>query len=1030
MPIKELENLKILLRQLFQLDKTDLDFGIYRIMNIKRNEVEEFIDEILPQKIEEIKAKINDSKIEEARTELKIVKKELIDNYGEKFEENAENFLNVQIFNEKYKKYLNLTKRVNSTDFADSMESDLYNDLYRFFERYYDNGDFVTKPRAGDKSYMIPYNGEETKLYWSSFDQYYIKTGENFKNYIFNNGASKHKDLLTVEYRLEEAEVSQNNNKADKKSVFIPTENFFEWIPEENKLNIYFYYKVPTQEEKQKWGVKQSIKTDNKGINEQLILSLESKIRETKNTELARFWEKNTKKIGKDTKVKDFYYHLNRFTSLNESDYFIHKNLSKFLFHELDYFLKNEIFSLNFMNLIADEDYMNETIKSNTVRAFAIKDIATSIIGFLSELENFQKKLFEKKKFVVASDYCLTLDRLPPAISNEVIEYIIKDSAQIEDWVSLGYVNAKDVVDKKFLTEKETLVIDTKFLSEDLKYRVIDSIEDLEKNVNGLLVNSENWQGLRLLESSFKEKIKCIYIDPPYNTDQRDFLYKDNYKHSSWISMMRDRISLAHKLLKKDGTIAVSIDNNEISNVMKILDDIFGEENRVALPTVKRGSVTGHKAINPGVVNITEYVVMYCKDKASWKPKRVYKARGRNDRYNRFILNRDKDINDWEFTTLLDAFADYLNLPKQKLKKELGSQFEERIFSFIKDNSNAVVQLAYPDFDKVSRETQNLINQSKKNSNQIFYQKREQESDIYLHNGQRLLFYSDRLRELDGQLVTVEALSDIWDDILPNDLHNEGGVELKKGKKSESLIKRILEITTEKDDYVLDFFVGSGTSTAVAHKMERKYIGIEMAEYFNSKTLNRMKNTLFGEQKGISKSLKYKGSGVFNYIKLEQYEDSLNNIQFDEELPELPFEERIKYIINHSANNSSSLLNIKKFETPFDYYMEIINSNERELRKIDLVATFNLLLGINVNQTISKIENGIKYRIILGEKLEELYCIIWRDFKSEIDLEQEREWIYKQSWYRESSTLYCNADNAIKALSIEKEFKYQIYKSI
>jgi adenine-specific DNA-methyltransferase len=385
---------------------------------------------------------------------------------------------------------------------------------------------------------------------------------------------------------------------------------------------------------------------------------------------------------------------------------------------------------------------------------------------------------------------------------------------------------------------------------------------------DNFIIKGNNLLALHTLKGTHLGKVKLIYIDPPYNTGNDEFKYNDNFNHSTWLTFSRNRLQIAKTLLANDGAIFVSIDHNELAYTLVLLDEIFGKDNFQNLITIKRGSVTGHKTINSGVVNLAEYVVIYTKNKKSWKPNRLFIERERNDRYNNYILNRDQDISKWEFCSLLDAFAESINLKKSQLKKQLGDDFEKHIFDFIVKNSEAVIQFAYPDETKVSEEARALIKKSKSEPDQVFYLARSNEPDIYLINGQRILFYSDRLIEVDGKMVTGELLSDIWLDVLPNDLHNEGGVKLKKGKKPEKLLQRLFELGTNPNDIILDFYLGSGTTCAVAHKLNRKYIGIEQLDYIDDKVVTRMINVLQGDSSGISKTVNWKGGGSFVYCEL------------------------------------------------------------------------------------------------------------------------------------------------------------------
>ncbi len=410
---------------------------------------------------------------------------------------------------------------------------------------------------------------------------------------------------------------------------------------------------------------------------------------------------------------------------------------------------------------------------------------------------------------------------------------------------------------------------------------ILALFDNLDAALDGRVIRSDNYQALVTLRQRFNGRVKLFYIDPPYNTGQDEFIYEDALQSATWLSMMRDRVQLAKEFLSPAGSFSASIDENEVSNCLHLLDELFGRENRSAIATVKRGSVTGHKSINPGLVNVTEYLPIYAINKAKWQPDRLYRSRGRNARYNRFIVNRHDSFNKWKFCPLLEAFAAHKGVAKTEIKKDLGMDFEDELFKFICDNREAVVQFARPDADKVSEEVRKAIIKSKSNHGKIIHVARAVESDFYLLEGERILFYADRLRQIDGKWVTVEPMSDIWDDVSPNDLHNEGGVELKKGKKPESLINRVVELATKPGEILADVFVGSGTSICVAQKSGRKWLGVELGNYFEGKTLVRLKKVLAGEQSGVSAKYHWKGGGFFKYYHFEQYEDALRRAKYD-----------------------------------------------------------------------------------------------------------------------------------------------------
>jgi adenine-specific DNA-methyltransferase len=375
------EQLKSLLRELFQLDNTDLDFGIYRILNLKSKEVEEFISVQLDAKVEEVKDKILQRQSTDIKTELEAAKKELTDKFQVDFnvdgdiDAKSKQYGQLPLFQEPFNRLKDARERLNVLKVSEDTEKSIYNELYRFFDRYYEGGDFISKPRAGKNNYLIPYEGEEVKLYWANHDQYYIKTGENFKNYVFNNQSADPASLTQVEFKIIDAEVAVNNNKEEKGRLFIPTENPIEWLPEERKLLVKFYYKVPNAEEKKLYGDKQSVKTDNKGINQRLFAIISAKIKEINDKELLLFSGK-TRATTKGDAQPIIQYHLERYTTVNKFDYFIHKNLKEFLSRELDFFLKNEVLSIQFLNIEWSENEIQEAIKNNLLKASCIRELA------------------------------------------------------------------------------------------------------------------------------------------------------------------------------------------------------------------------------------------------------------------------------------------------------------------------------------------------------------------------------------------------------------------------------------------------------------------------------------------------------------------------------------------------------------------------------------------------------------------------------------------------------------------------------
>ena len=1044
MPIDPKDELKSLLRELFQLDKTDLDFGIYRIMNLRAADVEDFIDNKLPATLKTVTDKLANKSKDEASAQVEEAKaklKSFIEMSGEMAETNDE----LNAFADKMpnapvvKKYLEAKAAVSSVSHSADLERDIYNDLYRFFNRYYDEGDFITKPRAGEHTYMIPYNGEEVKFYWANRDQYYIKTGENFRNYVFTNEETDAKAKVTVEFRLLDAETATNNNQNKKGRVFIPTEDYFDWNEGERKLTIKFYYKVPNDAEKETWGDKQTVKTDNKGINEKLAFkTLDEQIRATNDAHLIRFWEmeKTIRVKNKDEAISNFYYHLNRYTTTNSFDYFIHKDLRGFLMQELDYFLKHEIFSLNFIAPDFTDEQTGKAIKENILRASAIRSVAVAVIEFLAELENFQKMLFEKKKFVVQSDYCITLDLVPADVIDEVIEYVRTDGEQKQllEWQKLGFIDALDLDAERIKADKY-LVLDTQFLPAELKFKLLGGIEDLDEKCDGLLVNSDNFQGLNFLRDKYKNKIESVYSDPPYNAKSSEIIYKNNYKHSSWISMMADRLHLAASFKSKGGAIITAIDENEMVNLYKLLSDMFSDWENDCISIVH----------NPAGVQGDNF--SYSHEYAIYSFEKQKNLIGKVERAE----ESEESFRDWGGTS--------------------ARSLAKNCFYPIIVEDGEIVGFGDVCPDDFHPESSNIIEENKI---YVYPVANDGEERKWVFARDSVEEIKDQLnvKEKDGKIrITRTKLITSYKTVWIGDKYyaNIYGSKLLNnifGRKVFDFPKSIytvMECINAVDSFrknystCLDYFAGSGTTGHAVIKLnreeikkanennlsnedviKRKYILVEMGEYFDTVTKPRIQKVVYSAdwksgkpvrndaplldgENGMSNGI----SHIFQYIKLEQYEDSLNNIQFDEAAAakKLVFTDQIKYILQKGTRDSASLLSIGKLANPFNYEMEIIRLNERRLTKIDLVTTFNFLLGIDVARYRVLEHQGNSYHVIHGKRGQQAFIIIWRHWTDALDMASERAWITAQDWYSEDAEIYTNADNAFKAKSIEAEFK-------
>lgn len=336
-----------------------------------------------------------------------------------------------------------------------------------------------------------------------------------------------------------------------------------------------------------------------------------------------------------------------------------------------------------------------------------------------------------------------------------------------------------------------------------------------DASAENLLIQGDNLKALKALLPFYRRQVKCIYADPPFNTEQAFQDYDDKLEHSQWLTMLYPALELQRELLAPDGTLFIHIDDNELGYLIAVADEVMNRKNRVAIVTFKQGAATGHKSINPGMVSTANFILVYVKDKARWKPNRLFTGRERDRRYNQFLVNPDDHYSQWRLEPLSIAFCAAQGRKLAELKKELGLQLlEEKLNDFVIEHAKQVVRPARPDYDAVSEAAQKLIDQSLAQTKGIFLLERDGYSDMYFRGGERLIFYREKLKEIDGMLVAGEPLTTLWNDLLSNNLHKEGGVEFPKGKKPEALLKRIIELSTRAGDLVLDGFLGSGTTAA------------------------------------------------------------------------------------------------------------------------------------------------------------------------------------------------------------------------
>ena len=390
----------------------------------------------------------------------------------------------------------------------------------------------------------------------------------------------------------------------------------------------------------------------------------------------------------------------------------------------------------------------------------------------------------------------------------------------------------------------------------------IDSVNDTDN----LIIRGNNVLALSSLCGRYTNRIQFIYIDPPYNTANDSFKYNDSFKRSTWLSFMKTRIQYARKLLKESGVIAIQINYKEYSYLKVLCDDLLGEENYITTVTIKTATTASFRAINDCPVNVSEFIIIYAKNKAKAKIKPVYVACDYSEDYGSYIKNYNQDCNSWEIIPVDNLIYEAEGVSSwQEYKRLHGENWKEIRYkkkaAFCMENSDRIVSLNT--MQKPSQEIVRIVEQSKKERNKVF-----QVGTTYIYNGRTLAFFSKKLREIDGKITPTEILTNIWTDISFLSLGNEGGVDLPNGKKPEKLIQRLFGLFTDSEDIIMDYHLGTGTTCAVAHKMGMHYIGVEQLDYGQDDSLVRLQNVIAGEQGGISKFVDWQGGGSFVYCEL------------------------------------------------------------------------------------------------------------------------------------------------------------------
>ena len=952
-----------LFRELFQLDMADLDFGLYRLFNIKRNEIEDFLTKQLPKEVDE--------KFLILTEQDKADYREYLEKLEEKIRENLppDTLLPNGDIKPAYrdaplvKRYLDQKERIERIEASEEQKADVFNHLFNFFSRYYDEGDFIPKRFYGSReNYAVPYNGEEVFFHWANKDQHYVKSGENFRDYSFKVeglGTAYH-----IRFALAEATTPKDNTKGEYR-YFFPQPKKTSFDKKTKTLILPFEYHLPTAEEVQKYGTK------TKGQDAILIEAVPKVMEAVPDDMLRDLLGEVVHKTDKE-EVTLLLKRLRHFTRKNTTDYFIHKNLKGFLNQELEFYIKDQM--LHLADLEADFDQ-----KRLMLRVF--RRLADTIITFLSQIEEVQKRLFEKKKFVLETNYCITLDRVP----EELYPEIVANDAQREEWVKLFAIDEikgnlivpaySEPLTVGFLKANPYLVLDTRLFDQSFTNKVVASFDNLDEKSDGLLVHGENFQALNLLRRRYHSNVKCIYLDPPYNTGQDGFPYKDSYQHSSWLEMLRERLICGADLLSSDGIHLVSIGNDEFDNLSLLLSGIFHEK---VIPFVWKSRAkptnTGDAIYRPQIV--AEFVMMNSFDnKLTFYPLQSGEQRNypHEDQYGRYRITTILTSNRGRYRRETMRFEIARYKPPAEKRWKAGPDEISRLY----DNN----RIGFGDDGEPHRK---------------IYEDDEEEQHIPL--------WTFLPEDITG---TAESGKSDLSAIMGGD-HGLDSV------KPKELIALFLNAAVS-EGVVMDFFAGSGTTAEAVITMtredskKRQFVLIELADYFDRLLLPRVMRVIYSKDWKNGKPVSREGiSHMFKYIRLESYEDALHNFASDGTMSRIKPKEkaykaakgeneyRIRYLLNLPLEASDTMLNLARLEHPFNYTLEVLTDDGPRAQAVDLVETFNFLYGLSVrrSETWKNEKDGRDYRIVKATDREgrKRILVVWRDM-ADLDPKIEREFL-------------------------------------
>ena len=961
------------LREIFQIDRPELDFGIYRILNARAGEINDYLQNRLAEKVQAALSSGNDAQREQVARELK-EKEAQYQADGI----NPDTVPKVQELRQKLAQY---------SAGASEHENAVFSHLLTFFSRYYEQGDFISQRRYKGDTYAIPYAGEEVMLHWANKDQYYTKSGENFSNYSF-----KLEDGRTVHFRLAAADTAKDNRKDNDKErrfalVAAKTVTRVDENGDEYEGELVPVEEVSGSDGNQDLIIRFEYAAQPKGTKQEALVTRAVEAVLADAAVKARWLAlRNRAPTEKNPQRTLLEKHLTDYTTKNTADYFIHKDLGGFLRRELDFYIKNEVMHLDdVQNAGAFAD-----IEKNLRMIQCLRSIALELIAFLAQLEDFQKKLWLKKKFVVSSHYCITLDRVPEALWPEVVA----NEQQWERWKQLGVWDGDAPGTVEDLKAAPYRMLDTSLFSADFRASLLNHLADIDAMLNGILIHGDNFQGLGTLQSKYLGSVDCIYIDPPYNTDASAISYKNGYKSSSWASLMDSRISRSRNLLTKDGVLVAAIDDAQQRELSFLMSNIF--DGRILGTVTVRSNPSG-RPTQSGYAVSHEYLIFAGATSESV----IGRLPPTTEQMARFNQRDEDGVFEWRNLRREGSNSDrsarralyypiYIYGERIRVPEMSWDEVNE-LWVDIEPPKDGE-QVVFPNNDDGVEKTWRWEGKTVTTSLKSLAVRKDR-------SGKDYIYYKRRPNE-DG-VVSVSSWFDAKHSSTEHGTallkHLFGGSAFSYPKSIHAVVDAIYIAGASKNDaLVLDYFGGSGTTAHATITLNRRdggkrqYLLVEQGEYFDTVLKPRLQKVVFSAEWANGKPTA-PDTGIshcFKVLKLESYEDALNNLQLrrtaaqGDLLNTLPQQAKDDYLLNYvlDVESRGSLLSVEDFKKPFDYTLNVAvdSAGAFEPRKIDLVETFNFLIGLRVKHIDAQPQRG--FVTVTGTLPGGESCLVlWRD---------------------------------------------------